>query len=115
MTRLPACCRVVASPGPSMRSGGSGRFQSCADQRFVVNLYGSRGDMKSGLRELTALSLLGAFCCGLAWAPDDTSAQDRSWKDAAKCRSPKDGVCGKCPKAHKNPYAGAVDVGDLLH
>src|SRR6516225_7583069 len=47
--------------------------------------------------------------------PDDTSAQDRSWKDAAKCRSPKDGVWGKCPKAHKNPYAGAVDVGDLLH
>jgi hypothetical protein len=29
-------------------------------------------DMKSGLRELTGLSLLGAFCCGLAWAHDDT-------------------------------------------
>jgi hypothetical protein len=28
--------------------------------------------MKSGLRELTALSLLAAFCCGLAWAHDDT-------------------------------------------
>src|SRR6516162_635097 len=26
--------------------------------------------MKSGLRELTALSLLAAFCCGLAWAHD---------------------------------------------
>ena len=26
---------------------------------------GSTVDMKSGLRELTALSLLGAFCCGL--------------------------------------------------
>jgi hypothetical protein len=25
MTRLPTGCRVVASPGPSMRSGGSGR------------------------------------------------------------------------------------------
>jgi len=28
--------------------------------------------MKAGLRELTALSLLAAFCCGLAWAHDDT-------------------------------------------
>jgi hypothetical protein len=30
------------------------------------------GDMKPGVRELTALSLLAAFCCGLAWAHDDT-------------------------------------------
>jgi hypothetical protein len=28
--------------------------------------------MKSGLRELTVLSLLAPFCCGLAWAHDDT-------------------------------------------
>jgi hypothetical protein len=28
-------------------------------------------DMKSGLRELTALSLLSALCLGLAWAHDD--------------------------------------------
>jgi len=28
--------------------------------------------MKAGLRELTALSLLAAFCFGLAWAHDDT-------------------------------------------
>jgi hypothetical protein len=27
---------------------------------------------KSGVRELTALSLLASFCCGLAWAHDDT-------------------------------------------
>jgi len=27
---------------------------------------------KSGLPELIALSLLAAFCCGLAWAHDDT-------------------------------------------
>jgi hypothetical protein len=33
---------------------------------------GSTVDMKSGLRELTALSLLAAFCCGLEWAHDDT-------------------------------------------
>jgi hypothetical protein len=33
---------------------------------------GSGADMKSGLRELTALSLLAAFGCGLAWAHDDT-------------------------------------------
>jgi hypothetical protein len=33
---------------------------------------GSGADMKSGLRELTVLSLLAAFCCGLAWAHDDT-------------------------------------------
>ena len=33
---------------------------------------GSSVDMKAGLRELTALSLLAAFCCGLAWAHDDT-------------------------------------------
>jgi hypothetical protein len=25
-----------------------------------------------GLRELTALSVLASFCCGLAWAHDDT-------------------------------------------
>jgi hypothetical protein len=43
------------------------------------------------------------------------SAQDRSWKDAAKCASSKDGVCGKCPKAHKNPYAGAVDVDSAIY
>src|SRR5438132_1279556 len=30
------------------------------------------GDMKPGVRELTALSLLTAFCCGLAWAHADT-------------------------------------------
>jgi hypothetical protein len=29
-------------------------------------------DMKADLRELTALSLLAAFCCGLAWAHDST-------------------------------------------
>jgi len=28
--------------------------------------------MKAGLRELTALSLLAAFCFGLAWGHDDT-------------------------------------------
>jgi hypothetical protein len=28
-------------------------------------------DMKSGLRELTALSLLSALCLGLAWGHDD--------------------------------------------
>jgi hypothetical protein len=32
---------------------------------------GSSADMKAGLRELTALSLLAAFCFGLAWAHDD--------------------------------------------
>jgi hypothetical protein len=33
---------------------------------------GSSVDMKSGLRELTELSLLAACCCGLAWAHGDT-------------------------------------------
>jgi len=28
--------------------------------------------MKQGLQELTVLSLLAAFCCGLAWAHDNT-------------------------------------------
>jgi hypothetical protein len=28
--------------------------------------------MASGLRELSALSLLAAFCCGLAWDHGDT-------------------------------------------
>ena len=31
-----------------------------------------QSDMEPGLRELTALSLLAAFCCGLAWAHEDT-------------------------------------------
>jgi hypothetical protein len=35
-------------------------------------LDGSSVDMKSGLPELIALSLLAAFCCGLAWAHDET-------------------------------------------
>jgi hypothetical protein len=33
---------------------------------------GSSVDMKAGLRELTALSLLAAFSFDLAWAHDDT-------------------------------------------
>src|SRR6516165_6612533 len=36
--------------------------------------------MKSGLRELTALSLLAAFCCGLAWAHDDTFFAAVFWR-----------------------------------
>ncbi len=48
-----------------------GRGISSATLRLRAS-DGSSVDMKSDLPELTALSLLAAFCCGLAWARGDT-------------------------------------------
>ena len=56
---------------PSPRQAQAGRGISTVTLRFRAS-DGSSVDMKSGLRELTALSLLAAFCFGLAWAHDDT-------------------------------------------
>jgi hypothetical protein len=56
---------------PSPRQAQAGRGISTVTLRFRAS-DGSSVDMKSGLRELTALSLLAAFCCGLTWAHDNT-------------------------------------------
>ena len=39
---------------------------------FRFHASDGSGDMKPGVRELTALFLLSGFCCGLAWAHADT-------------------------------------------
>ena len=66
MTRHTHC--FVASLGPSLGSGGSGRFLAA----LPSTQFKSEGaGMELGLRDLNALSLLAAFCCGLALAHDD--------------------------------------------
>src|SRR6516164_10621103 len=72
----------ACSVGDQTKSGhprcvlvGSHRWYFQSNFRFR-----SGADMKPGLRELTALSLLAAFCCGLAWAHDDTFFAAVFWR-----------------------------------